>query len=976
MRNPAPIVLTLLLAIAATVFILNRPNPPEAPPTEPAPPAAEPIEEEEAATPPPTALEPRSWPQESSDLKPEEGAVFGNLPNGMRYIILPNGEPPERVSIRLHIAAGSLMEAEDQRGLAHFLEHMVFNGSKNFTPDELIPRMQRLGIAFGAHVNAYTSFDETVYMLDLPDLSDEMLDLGFTVMRDFADGALLKTEEIDKERGVILSEKTSRDSVSYRLMQQQFSTLMPDSLITKRFPIGEEEVIKNAPRERFVDLYERYYTPERMTFIVVGDIEPAAAEERIKNAFGTLENPAAPGTDPDLGALKQAEGLEALIFSDKEVPATELGLLTIEPYEKKADTSENRAAKLPLGLANAMLGTRFDRLAKKEGAPILGGSASRQDLFNYVTLGSIDVSVADDRWQDAVPVMEQEFRRAREFGFTKAEFAEAKANLLNSYEQAVKSKDSRKSDGMATSIARSINDGRVLTSPETNLAVAAAALEDLTPEICHAAFKEFWADKGYFLILTTKEQPEGAKEELAKIYEQSSEQTVEAPEETEVAAFAYTDFGQPGLVESEEEIEGLGITRLVLDNGVTVNLKQTDFEKNRIRIAARIGLGKLVQPKDKVGLGDFATAVVEGGGIGVHSVDELQQIFAGKNVSFGFSVDEDSFSLSGGTTPEDLGLQLQAMTAQLLHPGYRQEGVEQFRKAVPMIFQQMKHTAAGSMQKMSSWIRGDDPRFAFPESADVFLGYEVDDVREWLDAEFVPAPIELNIIGDFDPETLKPLVLATFGAIEKRKPRSAPDDALLKVEFPETPQTKNLTYESKIPVGQAVVLWKAIGPKDNEETFRRLNLLADIFGDRLREEIREKLGASYSPNSGASGSSTLDDFGFMIAMIEGKPEDAEQLAEVTVGLAKTLASGGATDDELDRALKPLLADIDKSMRDNSYWLGAVMSGSTENERKFELARGRRDDVASITLDEVNELAGKYYATDKAIQVIIKPEETE
>jgi zinc protease len=231
----------------------------------------------------------------------------------MRYLIYPNAEPPGRVSLRLHIAAGSLMESDDQRGLAHFLEHMVFNGSKNFTPEELIPRMQRLGIAFGAHVNAYTSFDETVYMLDLPDLTEEMMKLGFTVMRDFGDGAKLDLAEIDKERGVILAEKTSRDSVGYRLMQQQFEELLPDSLIAKRFPIGEEEIIKTAPRERFVDFYTRYYTPERMTFIVVGDVDPAVIEHRILESFGSMANPAEPGEDPEIGAIKAPEGIKTAV---------------------------------------------------------------------------------------------------------------------------------------------------------------------------------------------------------------------------------------------------------------------------------------------------------------------------------------------------------------------------------------------------------------------------------------------------------------------------------------------------------------------------------------------------------------------------------------------------------------------------------------------------------------------------------------
>jgi zinc protease len=291
-----PLLLVLILAVTAAFLSLRSKN-------SPPPPASSAASEAPAATPggpapgepapavktdPPRAkVTPRPWPQASSDIKPDPGTIFGSLENGMRYLIYPNSEPPGRVSLRLHIAAGSLMEADDQHGLAHFLEHMVFNGTRNFSAAELVPRMQRLGIAFGAHANAYTSFDETVYMLDLPDLKQDTIDLAFTVMRDFGDGALLAPEEIDKERGVILAEKTSRDSVQYRLMKQQFEELLPDSLIAKRFPIGVDEVIQSAPRERFVDFYTRYYTPQRMTFIVVGDVKPEEMRGRIETAFAS-----------------------------------------------------------------------------------------------------------------------------------------------------------------------------------------------------------------------------------------------------------------------------------------------------------------------------------------------------------------------------------------------------------------------------------------------------------------------------------------------------------------------------------------------------------------------------------------------------------------------------------------------------------------------------------------------------------------
>lgn len=987
MRNPAPIILSLVLAAVAAILIIRSPKapPPPAPPVAEAPAVAgEETPKEDPAKPEvdpakvtvktdtTTAEAPaKTWPQEQSDIPADPKAVFGKLPNGMRYLIYPNAEPPGRISLRMHIAAGSLMESEDQRGLAHFLEHMVFNGSKNFTPEELIPRMQRLGIAFGAHVNAYTSFDETVYMLDLPDMSKEIMDLGFTVMRDFGDGAKLDAAEIDKERGVILSEKTSRDSVGYRLMEQQFDELLPGSLVTKRFPIGTEDVISKAPRERFVDFYTRYYTPERMTFVVVGDVKPEEIEARIKESFSSLANPKEPGKNPVLGEIPVVEGIKPAVFSDKEVPATELSLVSVRPFSPVADTSTRRLSLLPLGIAHAAIGRRFERISKEDGSAIAKGSASRDELFNYAELGSFDVTVTDDRWQEALPILETEYRRALEFGFTDAEIAEAKANILNAYQQAVKTAPSRKSEGLATGIARSLNDGSVFSTPETNLEIIEKGLETINPETCHAAFREFWADHGLHLVLTTKEEPENARGTLQSIYEESRTHKVEAPEQKNAIAFGYTDFGPAGTVKTRKDVEDLGLTQIVLSNGVRLNFKKTDFEKGSIRLHTRLGSGKLTQPKDTPGLDLFVSSVFDAGGLGKHSVDDLQQILAGKNVGTGFGIADDVFTLSGRTTPEDLELQLQLMCAQLTDPGYREEAMAQFKKAVPMIFQQLKHTPAGAQAEMDAWMHGGDSRFGVPDEAKL-SSYTLDDAKKWLTPALTKDYLELSIVGDFEESTLLPLVLKTFGALPARTAEKPALAAARKVNFPKTPAEKTFTYESKIAQGTAMIVWKTDGLRGNTKLFRRLNVLSEILTDRLRKEIREKLGASYSPNAGANGSEGLDGFGFLAAECVGKAEDTKRLADVAAALAVTLAKDGTDEDELDRARKPLQAQLEKSKRDNTYWLGTVLAQSQEDKERLDLIRGRDADYASITTKDLDEVAKKFLTDKNVLKVLIHP----
>jgi zinc protease len=978
MQKVSPLILVLILA-ATAAFLSLRPQqtPPPAPAAavEPPKPVEIPPKGEAAIT---TKTDvavakttPRPWPQASSDIAPDPAAIFGTLDNGLRYIIYPNAEPPKRVSLRLHIAAGSLMEADDQRGLAHFLEHMVFNGTKHYSATDLIPRMQRLGIAFGAHANAYTSFDETVYMLDLPDLSEDTLKLAYTVMRDFGDGALLAPDEIDKERGVILSEKISRDTVNYRLMQQQFTKILPDSLLTRRFPIGEEEVIKSAPRERFLDLYTRYYTPERMTFVVVGDIDPADARSRIEAAFASMNNPAKPGENPDLGKISQPEGLETAVFYDKEVASTDVSLMLMRPHNPKLDTAATRAGNMPLEIAHSILDRRFERISKEKNSCVAAGSASKDVLFNFLELGNISITAADDRWQDVVPVLEKEFRRAIEHGFTESELAEAKSNILNAYEQVVKQKASRKSEGIATVLATTINDNDVFSDPETDLALAKTSLDAIDAAVCHSAFKTFWDAPGHHLILTTKEKPANAEQNLASLFEESRGVPVEPPTARAVQVFAYTDFGKPGTVATRKEVADLGITQIVLSNKIHLNLKPTDFEKGKIHLLARIGSGKLGQPKDKPMLDDFATAVFEGGGLGKHSNDELQQILAGRNVSSSLAIAEDAFILGGATTPADFATQCQLMCASITDPGYREEALWQFQKAVPMIYQQLKHTPAGPQKEMEAWLHGGDFRYS-TAPMEKLAAYTIDDARKWLTPELTKGYMELTIVGDFQIETILPDLLATFGAQPARTTTAPLMTEARKVKFPNAPAAKVFTYETKIPQAAAFTLWKTIGLRGNQKEIRRLNILAEILGDRLREEIREKLGASYSPNAGASGSDVLDGFGYIISESVGKPEDLEKLLNTMRDQADQLATKGATEDELDRALKPTLGMLEKSLRDNAYWLNTVMSQCQSDPKRLELARTRDEDYKSINLTEINALAKKYLAAENALLVSIKP----
>ncbi|WP_156817122.1 M16 family metallopeptidase [Rubritalea marina] len=922
---------------------------------------------------------PRPWAATSSDIAQDSAVTYGTLDNGMRYIIQRSPLPAERVSMRLHVDAGSLDETEQQRGLAHFLEHMVFNGTRHF-PDatKLVPQMQRLGIAFGAHANAYTSFDETVYMLDLPNIEESTLDLGFAVMSDFADGALLEEKEIQEERGVISSEKTTRDSVGLRMFQRQFETLFPNSMIGKRLPIGTEEVIQNAQRDLFVDFYTKFYAPEKLTFIYVGDLDVAEAQRRIKAAFGNMQNPAKKAPKGDVGDVTTKPGFQVHVFNDKELPATELTLLRSRSFEHKVDSKAQRLESLKLHLAHSIINRRLARIAKEDDTSILSGGASRSIYFRGLELGSIDVTPLENDWIAALPVLENEFRRALLYGFTSSEFNEAVADILNYYEQAVKSAPTRKSNDIASSLARHIHRDEIYSTPEMDLSIVQEQLQSLDPTSIHQSFTSFWNTEDISLILTTQASGTDTAGTLKALYLKEKQSQIDAPEERETQAFAYASDAShsQATVENQQHIQDLDIYQWQYGNGVAVNFKQTDFDKNSVGISISFGDGLASMPLEHPGLNALASAVFTAGGLGQHSSDDLRTILAGRNVGATFTIGEGSFNLSGSTTPEDLTLQLELLKAYLTDPGFRPEAERQYKSSLPQQYAQLRHTESGAMRQLQSWLSGGDPRFAYPSLTEA-QALHSEQAKAWLSPFLDGAPLEISIVGDCSLEDAQTALSRTFAQLPERGTSTEVPLAERTLTFPDTPSQQAFTYESDIEKAMSVVLWKA---GDNTERdikrLRRLSVLSAILRDRMRIKLREGLGEAYSPFSYAQLSNTFKNSGTISAISPGKPAHTEKINKIISELAQELANNGSNEDELQRVIQPRLGILKKSLRQNSYWLATVMNQSQRYPVLIEAARDRDTDYASISVSDINELAKEILQKDNSAQISISPKKAE
>jgi zinc protease len=921
---------------------------------------------------------------ETSDLKPDPATRYGRLENGLRYVIHPNTEPKGRASLRLLVLAGSLHEEEDQRGLAHFLEHMAFNGSRHFAPGTLVEFFQRLGMSFGGDTNASTGFDRTLYLLELPETREATLEEGFKVFHDYAAGLLLTPEEIDRERGIILSEKRARDSVGFRTLIAQFEFMLGETLLPRRLPIGTTEVISGAPRERFVAFWERWYRPERMAVIVAGDVDVALAERLVRERFTSLAARGPAPAEPDRGRVTRFTGVRTWFHPEAEAPATNISLATITPYQPEPDSAAARARRLPRQLAATMLTRRLSVLAKKEGAPFSSARATVSESYRLLREASVDLTCQPDQWPAALAVGEQELRRALEHGFQEDELREARANTLNLLEQRVRGAATRRSSAIAGEFAQGLVDDRVFTTPADDLARARPLLERITPAECAAALREAFAGNGTWVMVSGNARiPGDASAALLTAFTGSREVRVEPPAAGKATAWAYADFGPPGRVVRREHVADLDITQVEFANGVRLNLKPTAFEAGRIRWSARVGHGAMTEPRDRRGLATVARAVFTAGGLGRHSSDDLRRLLAGRNAGVGFSVDSDAFEFSvagggggrgggggGGTTREDLLLSLQLLGAYLTDPGYRPESLRLARTGMERMYAGFEHTPSGPLSmEVAGLLAGGDPRFGVPPKAEL-LARSLEEVRAWLAPEFARGPIELAMVGDFEPAAAIDAVARTLGALPPRAARER-HEALRRVSFPAEPFTREFAISSEIPKGVVGLYWPSTDGLDIGRT-RRMTLLGLVLSDRLRVKIREEMGGTYSPRAGSFASDTYPGYGYFSSTIDVEPATAGKVREAVVAVAEALARGGVTAEELERARLPFRTSLKESLRSNAYWLGAVLARAQEKPEMLAWARNRLADVDSVTPEELTALAARYLPRERVSRVTILP----
>jgi zinc protease len=911
------------------------------------------------------------WRQEASDLKPDPNAVWGRLDNGLRYVVLPNRDAPGRPSLQLYMRVGSLMEADDQRGMAHFLEHMAFNGTKHFPAGEMIEYFQRLGMSFVVHTNAATDFEKTVYKLELPRTTEEMTGEGLKLFRDFLDGMLLEKKEIERERHVILAEILARNTADSRAAEDRLGFLLPDTLVPRRWTAGTVETVRALAPQRFVDFYETWYTPGRAVIVATGNFDSKMVERLVRQYFQGAKARRGEQPDPSLGQVSLLSEPTAKVHVDREAQAVSVFLSRIAPASGALDSFALRREGIVRGLANAMLNTRFEKLAAAKEAPIQAAFAHDEQILDLAEVSHLSAVCSPTQWKAALGVLEQEFRRAAAYGFTDTEFAEAKTTLLAQYQAVAEQEETRQSGTLAAEIIETLARQAVFTHPADDLALVKTVLVGLKKDECEDTLRKKWESQDVRIYLQGNLPLEGnSPEPVLASYRHSRGSAVRPPIDEKAAKWAYTDFGPAGQIVKRREQKDLDFVEAVFANNVRVNVKRTQNEKNRVRVMVRFGGGFLETPADMPGLTALATDSFIDGGLQAHSVTELNRILADKNWGITFVVGEDAFALAGGCAPAALETELQVCAAYLTAPGYRPEARKPFLEGLESRYAQIEHTPEGAMgSSVYAFLRSNDPRFCFP-TREVVQKLTLDDLKAWLAEPLKSGYMEVAIVGDVDPNQALQLVAKTLGALPPRAAMKPNFTNARDVKFPAAPKNKDVHFDSETPRALSVVCWPTPGGRDISRN-RRIALLAEVLNDRLRIKVRQELGATYTPEVLSYSSDAFPDFGFVLAAMTVDSKRAAEMGNVAAEIAGDMATGVIGDDEFQRVMKPLLTSLDDVSRDNGYWVN-LLGNCQEHPEFLEAARGRKADYQSITKADLESLAKQLFAVDKATIINVTP----
>ncbi|RZL51133.1 MAG: insulinase family protein [Pedobacter sp.] len=894
----------------------------------------------------------------------------GKLPNGFTYYIRRNVEPKNRVTIYLANKAGSILENDNQRGLAHLMEHMSFNGTKNFPKNELVNYLQKTGVRFGADLNAYTSFDETVYQLPIPSDDPTIVKNGLQIMRDWAQDATLDPAEIDKERGVVLEEKRLGKGAQQRMQDQYLPMLFNNSRYSNRLPIGTEDVLKNASAQTIKDFYKDWYRPNLQALIVVGDINVDEMEQMIKAKFSDLKNPvnAKPRTQYDIPLMGKNQ---FITVTDKEFPVTVAQIL-IKHKEQPLLTKTDLRNSVIRSLYNQMIAARFSELSKQANPPFLQAGSNISGFLAGLDAATTFIAAKPGEFEKGLKTTFTEVERVKRFGFTTTELERAKSSFLTRQESAFKEKDKTSSDSFVQEYVQLFLKGSVSPGIEYEYNLYKEALPTITLAEVNSLAKTYITDTNRDVIIMAPEKDKATLPTEATVNEWINSVLKDniKPYVDEVSnkpLLANKPVG--GKVVSENKIPEIGVTELTLSNGVKVILKPTDFKNDEITFYGFSPGGTSLYSDADYQSAANAASIISRGGVGEFNSLQLPKYLTGKRVSVSPMITERTEGISAFTSPKDLETALQLTYLYFTAP-----------RKDPEIFKGIM-----SQQKGNLANRDSDPNSVFSDTTSAVLGQNnvrrtgptveklnqinLDRAYEIYKERFADASdFTFTFVGSFDIAKIKPLLEQYLGSLPSTKRKESAVD--LGIRPPAGVIAKNV-YKGQEPKA-SVRLFFSGDYTYNQANNNQLDALAEVLTIKLIERLREDEGGVYGVGASASYSKLPANRYSLSISFGCAPENVDKLVASTLDEISKIKNNGAQAVDIQKFVAEETRGTETQIKTNQFWLGSIVGAYQNGEDPKEVLT-YVDSLKLVTPESLKQAANTYLSGKNYIKFVLLPE---
>ena len=896
----------------------------------------------------------------------------GTLDNGVKWEYRRHDNPPGKMWLMIRMDTGALNEKEDQRGLAHFIEHMCFNGTTHFAPGELIPYFESIGMEFGADLNAFTSFDQTAYMLFTPNTDVAQIDKALMVLSDYAFGALLPEKEIEKERGVVLEESRSGKNAFQRVRDKLWPELFEGSRFAERLPIGKEDVISHATRKEFVDYYGTWYRPENTTVFMVGDAAPDAYIPLIKKWFGKYK-PDVPARKKHGPEFKPFTRQRSMVVTDPELSSCNVQVYNMRPGRPPTVTTEQWRRDLIESIGSWIVNRRYDEHVKKGEASFRGAGVGVSNFFNDALMISASANGEPQDWAKMLEDLIVEVNRAREHGFTQRELDLAKKEILADAERAVKTEPTQNARSIINQMVFAVNSKEPVLSAKQELDLYTKLLPSVDLNEVNAAFAKNFTPGTFAYVITTPEK-EGvtvpSRDDVLATARAAWARKTKATETEAAATELLAQLPSPGKTVDKSVDKDLGITSGWLSNGVRFHHRFMDYKKDTILISIALAGGSIEETAANLGVTQVASLAINSAATSRLTSTQMRDLMTGKNISVRGGGGGDTFDFMVTGAPEDVEVGLQKAYA-LLTDGKIEDSA--FKNWKLQTLRQLefieKMPQFKGFEALYDLVTGGDPRRPFLKKEDV-EALSPEKAQAWFDRLCRKAPIEVAVVGDMKYDKVMPLIERYIGSLPKRD-RSAAYLDKLRIHGRSTgPLTRHVQVETMTPKAMSFAGFMSADGRNIPDT-RAMNLAANILSSKLIKRIREELSIVYSIRANNSADQTYRDSSMFLTAAPCDPDNAQKVVDEANAIFEAFAKDGPSAEELENAQKQIANNLDTQMREPRYWW-SILRHFTLHDMNIEDQKNKKEAYNGFTAKQVQTVFKKYYTPRRAFSVTAVP----